>query len=309
MTGLAMTFLVLWGLALGGTALFVAVRQLRRASDAPAELQPAVRLSGVRAASQAFLRLSVPAVFIDLVPDDQPDWSLPLLLVAICVFIGTYVYVTIVFRKWRGHPEFAHWVEGRSYTPMPMSADRYQGAHDDPGWLQSLLRIAPFGGPRDRPAGASDNGLVLLRTVFAALLLAGILIVFVSSFVFDEIGAPEPAWFGLVVGVGLYGIAAALWTQRRPLDAHDSAALAQAYRTNFFLGFALNESAYLMAFVICFMVEALWPLLVAFPLWIIGMLAIAPGRRNLARAQQRIQRQGSNLSIGRVLSETPPARR
>jgi hypothetical protein len=149
------------------------------------------------------------------------------------------------------------------------------------------------------------DGVVATRLVFLSLLLSALLILYVLTFVIERVGAPDAALASMVVFLGIGGIAAAAWTANRKLDIANASALAQSYRANFFLGFALNQAPLLISFVLCFMREELWPYLVDLPLYLIGMMLIAPSRRNLERRQEQIHRHGSTLSLGRALSHLP----
>jgi hypothetical protein len=151
--------------------------------------------------------------------------------------------------------------------------------YDDPGWAPALKHLLPGLGGR---AGAA-SGLVLFRVLFLTLLSAAFMILFVMTFVEDEVGSPDPPVAAVVVVIGMAGAGVAARMSRRPLEGHDASEVVAAYRTTFFMGFALNEIPLLVAFALCFVEDALWPYLIALPLYSVGMAAIAPGRRNLDR--------------------------
>jgi hypothetical protein len=183
---------------------------------------------------------------------------------------------------------------------MPDQAPNSNQPYEDPGWLPALKG---FGAAffRRSPGGVKD-GVTIARVLFLSLLLSAFLILFVLSFAIERVGDPEtPAWLA-VASLGLVGAAAAAWTSKRPLDVGSSSTLAASYRTNFFLGFASSEAPLLMSFVVCFVLDERWPYLVALPFFALGMAVIGPTRLNLERRQQQIERQGSDLSIGRALS-------
>jgi hypothetical protein len=181
------------------------------------------------------------------------------------------------------------------------SETRYQTTtqpYEDPGWLLSFSRLHP--GPRRK--GAAVDGVVLLRVVFLAFLLAVLMILFVLGFIIPSIGTPDLPLGSLVVLLGFLGIGAAAWTTNRELEISSPSAVAASYRTHFFLGFALVEAPLMMSFVLCFLRQRTWPYLIALPLYLVGMALIAPSRRNLERRQEQISQRGSNLSLGRALA-------
>ena len=167
----------------------------------------------------------------------------------------------------------------------------------DPGW-RPAVRL--FGrGPRP------TDGLLVLRMLFVALVKAALLIGVVLAFLGLPLGEPEAVPLAGVIALGLAGIAAATWTARRPLTGTDEAAVAGAYRTSFFLGFALNEMPLLAAFVISFLLEEMWAYFLALPLYLVGMWRIAPSRGNLERRQEDLHRQGSPVSLSAALQTAP----
>lgn len=176
--------------------------------------------------------------------------------------------------------------------------------YEDPGWFPALKKMRP--GMHRLPSGPGGDGVVILRILFLSLLLAPFLILFVLTLVIEEVGTPQPLLASGIVLLALAGAAAAGWTSRRELDVGNAGSLAATYRTNFFLGFALNEAPLLIGFVFSFTEDAMWPYLVAFPIYLVGMWLLAPTRRNLERKQEQVHRQGSMLSVGRALSSMPP---
>jgi hypothetical protein len=179
--------------------------------------------------------------------------------------------------------------------------------YEDPGWLPALKRVGA--GRLRPPQRTGPDGVVITRLLFVTLVLAAFLLLFVLTFIVERIGEPSFGIGALVIALGLFGIASARWTANKELDTRSESALAESYRQLFFLGFALAEGPLLLSFTICMIREELWPYLVALPLYLVGMAVIAPSRRNLARRQERIQRQGSMLSLSRALSRLPSPRR
>lgn len=188
---------------------------------------------------------------------------------------------------------------------MTESDDLSSQPYDDPGWFPALKSMRPgLGRP---PSGSDADGVLVLRALFFSLLLAPFLILYVLTFIIEEVGDPEPPLAAGLVVLALGGAAAAAWSSRRELDVSSAGSLAQSYRTLFFLGFALNEAPLLIGFVVCFIQDEMWPYLVVFPIFLVGMWLIAPSKRNFERRQEQIHRQGSMLSLGHVLSSTATA--
>lgn len=78
---------------------------------------------------------------------------------------------------------------------------------DDPGWR--------FG--KNSPNSGNPDGLLVLRIVFLSLVTAALSILFILIFRAPKVGQVELPLGAVVVALGLYGIAAARWTSRRPL--------------------------------------------------------------------------------------------
>ena len=143
---------------------------------------------------------------------------------------------------------------------------------------------------------ARRPGLSGLRLLFGQLFLAGLAILVVISRIVP-VGRPS-GWLRFAVPVlGVYGIGAALWSQRRSLSTESSEALAASFRSNFFVGFALNEGPLLLAFVFSFVENQYWPYLFALPFWAIGMWTLYPSNAVLERRQQEITAAGSTLDL------------
>lgn len=172
--------------------------------------------------------------------------------------------------------------------------------HQDPGWLPAFKRALP-GAASGGPEGV--GGLLLIRALFITLTLAAFMILFVLTFIIEDIGSPDPLLAGVVVAVSLAGVAGGLWTRGRPLEGSDASEVAGAYRTLFFVGFAVNEVALVCGFVLSFLQEELWPYLTALSLFTVGMLLIAPGRRNLDKRDEQLRARGSAISLRAALNE------
>lgn len=49
--------------------------------------------------------------------------------------------------------------------------------------------------------------------------------------------------------------------------------------------------------------DGLWPYLTALPLYTLGMVLIAPSRRNLDKREEQLRSRGSTISLRRALNE------
>ena len=176
-----------------------------------------------------------------------------------------------------------------------MDEERFTEPYQDPGWGVVFAT---------RPG---DEGVAAIRRLFLMFLLTPFVILIVVFFVFEGVGEMSFPLAALLFSAGVFGIGAAAWASRRPLPSDDPASLAQVYRTNLFVGFALNETPLMLAFALCFVEEAYWPYLIVFPMYLIGMAQIAPSPRNLERIQQQIHRSGSSLQLGRALTLKQPS--
>ena len=157
----------------------------------------------------------------------------------------------------------------------------------------------------------SYDGLTTLRFLFSSLFMAPMLMTFVMTFIADRV-VPEASWVvPVTVGLALLSIVVPQFASRRTIEADDETRFANWYRTTFFLGFALCEAPFLIAFALCFVVgNALLPALIALPGFLIGMLVIAPTRRNLDNVQSRAAASGSPVNVIEALKrQTPPVKR
>ncbi len=180
---------------------------------------------------------------------------------------------------------------------------RHGDAAADPGWGK-VIRVF-FSSRR----GSDADGLTILRGVFCYLFIAPVLITFVMVFIADRV-APEAGWVAPVTtALALLSIVLPRFVMRRPIEGDDEKRFANWYRTTFFLAFALCQLPFLIAFVLCFMVDALLPVLIALPGFLIGMLGIAPTRRNLDELQRRVAAGGSAVDVIVALTRPAPATR
>ena len=120
-------------------------------------------------------------------------------------------------------------------------------------------------------------------------------------------GWPIETELGIVGVVGAAGLSIVAALHRRPLDAASATALAQTYRTNFFLKIAFNNVVTLLAFVLSFVAASrlVYPLGLAFAL--VGFWIAAPGRRDVRRRTDQLRGTGLDLLV--ALRDVPAAPR
>ena len=185
----------------------------------------------------------------------------------------------------------------------------------DPGWRPVIRAFLPtflatffLGGLGAFNQGGRD-GLTVLRSLFLSLLSSGVLIAVVLFFIADRV-SPDETWvIPAGVALSLLSIVVPNVVMRRTPEATDEGKFAGWYRTSFFLAFALCEVWYLIAFVLCFMVDAMLPILIALPGFVVGMLSIGPTRRNLENLQRRVAATGSAIGVVAALKNAPPPAR
>lgn len=242
-------------------------------------------------------------MLLDVAIEGEVDWAVPLMIVSFVLFIGALLGTRPPTAGVGVTPASSAGLGSSKEDDMSGQDEMESQPYEDPGWVPAFKRMG-IGGLRGTK-GVEVDGVVDTRLLFLSLLVAALLILYVLTFIIEPVGVPDPALGSVVVVFGIAGVTAAAWTANRKLNISSAAALAGSYRTNFFLGFALNEAPLLMSVVYCFIREELWPYLIALPLYLIGMALIAPSRRNLERRQEQVHRQGSTLSLGRALSSPP----
>jgi hypothetical protein len=180
--------------------------------------------------------------------------------------------------------------------------------HQDPGWLFALKRALPRARPGASTPAQGADALSTFRALFLSLAAAPLLILVVMSFNFDVVGSPDPLLGAVVVAAGLAGAGVAAWTRAHPLEGSSATELAGSYRTLFFLGFGVNEIPLLLGFVL-YLEHELWPYLAVLPLYLLGMILIAPGRRNIDKRDEQLRLRGSTISLREALNEPNSANR
>lgn len=162
----------------------------------------------------------------------------------------------------------------------------------DPGWggvKGLLLALVPMVAQRQ----SRGDPLVVLRRVFLSFCTALVLILVVVVVVV-ETGEQRTAGLSVAAAAGITAVAgiAALMARRffadRPLECSDAPALANSYRTRFFLRMAFAETTALLGFVLSFVAQSPWPYVVALPFTAVGFWWAAPTARNLARDQAQL---------------------
>ena len=178
-----------------------------------------------------------------------------------------------------------------------MDEERFTEPYQDPGWKVDLPET-------DRKPGcARDPDVVPVASGYPIRLAVRVL-----TNILSEVGEVSLPLTILILFMGLGGIGAASMTMRRKLSLDSAKALGTSYRNRFFVGFILNEVPLMVAFALCFVEDAIWPYLMDFPLYLVGMALVAPSPRNFIRVQQQILTSGSPLQLGRSLDALTESR-
>lgn len=173
----------------------------------------------------------------------------------------------------------------------------------DPGWKLSPLLFVPILGPRlhaRRLARSGADGIVRTRQLFASFVTAVVLfaVVLVGGAVPDPEGSADiTPW---ILGVCVVGVAALVATRQiagRSLDCSTAPALAESYRTRFFLGIAVSESVALLGFVGAFLAPGGIVYLVGGAIALVGFSIVAPTRRHLEREDEELRGRGCAISL------------
>ena len=154
------------------------------------------------------------------------------------------------------------------------------------------------------------DGLTVLRVLFVALLQAafagGLILVIITR----TMGEVDPVPAALLLVLGAAGVVVALRLRQNPLNAENAASLTSSFKTRFFIGFAVNEIPLLAGIVLGVVRQELWPYLLSLPLFVAGMVVIAPSSSNIDRAQTAIALSGSPLLLrDELMDPQPPPRK
>jgi F0F1-type ATP synthase membrane subunit c/vacuolar-type H+-ATPase subunit K len=183
---------------------------------------------------------------------------------------------------------------------------------EDPGWPRlpnALLLLVPVLGQRG--AASEPDGLLATRTVFLSFSVALVLFGVVLAFL-DTPNGPVVPWLPLLIGIAIVSTVAERFAER-PLDPSSDAALAESYRTRFFIRIAFAEAVALFGFVFQFTGGPRW---IYYPAGAFALLVFwtraAPTRRALARDQARLTEEHAARSLVAALRSarfTPPSSR
>jgi hypothetical protein len=141
----------------------------------------------------------------------------------------------------------------------------------------------------------------LYRSLFYTGLFYGFVLYFIADDVVDEI---DTLLGGLLVALGIAGIAGAMWSQRRPFDPRSADSIAASYRTNFMIGYAFAEAPLIVGFVLGLIRHEMWPYLAVVPFYVIAMLILRPSQTNLERQDEKLRATGSALSLEQSLKSS-----
>lgn len=210
---------------------------------------------------------------------------------AMDVIIRPIRFAVSRFRKRDDAPAVSH-----SGDPVPVD-------YDDPGWSIGVLfrALVPVWGARQ--LARETNGLRALRSLYSALVLAPLILLGVLAMLgpSQEVYPPGVVALGVAI-VGVQSLLSRRFWSQRPLPTDSGSELLERYRALFFLQFAMADSPILAGFVGFFLGGRLWIYLLGFAFGLIGLLQMAPTRRNIQRRQAQLQATGSTLSLGRLLA-------
>jgi hypothetical protein len=191
--------------------------------------------------------------------------------------------------------------------------------YQDPGWrptIRGIVRmlIPPWGlTTRGRLQSESSTLLEGLRLIFVAMVVSLWFFLFVLTFFdADQAGGGTQAKVNLVIVViGALHLADLLWLRRRPLPrlrhrplpSVDQASLLASYRGRFFIMVGIAQAPALAGVVGSFFSRSLWTPVIGVGISMIGLFIAAPSRRNIEYEQQKLNAQGSPLSLGQLLTQ------
>jgi hypothetical protein len=185
----------------------------------------------------------------------------------------------------------------------------------DPGWRPSLRALGWTAIPvvglfmRAKARGRETNWLILLRTIFLALVPALFLFPVALSFIEPWDGGDE-RW--VPRAVLLSGIVSVVWVlgiRRRQLPTSSPEALAGSYRALLFIGIAAAEVPVFAGITGVLLRGSLWIYLVGLPFALVGLWMVAPSKSDIERRQREITASGSPLSLLAALISGPPSKR
>ena len=143
-----------------------------------------------------------------------------------------------------------------------------------------------------------SDGLVVLRSLYLSFVTSIVLIGVVVLLIGDVIGESSST----ALGIGIVVVAAALSFAVQQLagsrlDVSSDQALANSYRTRFFLRVALSEAIALIGFVVGLAIGPWWAYYVGAVPALVALWRMAPSRGHLAAQQDALSLAGSSRSL------------
>jgi len=179
-------------------------------------------------------------------------------------------------------------------------------------WVRTIVRAVRrrhAALPPEETRGYPDRtgGLRALRVLFSSFFLSLLLFLPMLTFIAPwSDGETDPLWIPLFVGAyGAVSVVLVRWTMLRPLDVRSARTVAGSYDSSMWLGIALAQSAAFVGVVCVFITGDLWLYVEGLIFASLGMVLIAPTRRNIERRQRRIEAEGSSISLLEALMATP----
>lgn len=183
----------------------------------------------------------------------------------------------------------------------------------DPGWRRPLKRmllllipVFQFFAFRRLEAGGG-HALTSLRSIHLSMVassgLFGIALLFI---------VPSQRWWSVdrntwfiwvVLAAGCLNLLGVRWVRNRPLTATSNHEIVTLYNGLFFIGVGYAMGSVLIALVGTIVMNAGWVYLVGLAFTMIGLLLIAPSRREIARRDEQLIRSGSPLSLSAALEQ------
>lgn len=181
--------------------------------------------------------------------------------------------------------------------------------YEDPGWKQPLLALAlPFVGSwLAGRAQRSSGPLLAIRVLWAQLLQAIWLLVLVGWYLVEPDASFDLGCLVALAALATTVLAFVAAFIRRPLEGDEAGQVLAAYRSRFFIGFALSEVPTLVALgMVVIAAQPVSLLIVGAVASTIGMLLVAPTRRDVRNCEDRLTAAGRSVRLWEALV-APPA--
>ena len=186
--------------------------------------------------------------------------------------------------------------------------------NDDPGWrpafakphLLVLFWLAPALLLQSRM-----DGLARVRAIFFTSVLSLVGIYAITTLLLsgeDEASRQVPLWSTIVAAAGVASLVIIHTFRKRVLRGSESSEIGAAYVTWFFLGYALALAPGLIGFVSTFTTDSFIPLNIGFGCAALGLVFIAPTRKEMQRWQSEMQAKGIQGSFVRAVIDAPAPR-